>query len=315
MYYLSGAYVKGDESIFGITDTEDNVQELYTINQVLAFINKGVKIRGVTPTVHGFRPEVLHRIDTYSINRIVDKKAEIFKAMKLVDSNNMIHYKEEISKLYVNGLELTRMLYSGVKIDGLDTYMSSDIEPIDYVVLFNYNKRCYVVNSAYLRFCGIFENYPYNIEFSKLHSFEDMKSAVDYCKCERRITKISNLVNDLTRPVNSYNFFRCYFHNSDEFIFDMFVKIEDVYVGVKSCIIDIFLPKVLDLREQRRGFGLDTYNYWLKSYDDSTGYFTFDSDYDCVAVKFSSSFCSLNYNWTEDIKRHGICIENIMWGR
>ena len=55
MFYVSS---EGNER-YGVTDTKDNVEEYYTKQELLSFINQGVSIKGYVPTSDIFVPLTL----------------------------------------------------------------------------------------------------------------------------------------------------------------------------------------------------------------------------------------------------------------
>ena len=130
MYWVSSKY----DDKFGITDSDDSIEEFYTEEELFDFIKNGVEILGVN--------ENKHSIEIYG---------EIYRSDKVLRFVLDEHFVVGIRYIFMHGLhsrfyyetidsltyiELAKLLYAGEEIFYVDSFMKSRILDGNTVVIF-----------------------------------------------------------------------------------------------------------------------------------------------------------------------------------
>lgn len=118
MFYVSSK----KDNLIGVTDTSDNIEEFYTLEQISTFISRGVKITGVSATSNGITAKITC-IDNkfYSVieetlfNNAVNGLPLRLKLQAKSDFKQCIFVSKESKGTSANGFSLfTYNFYDGV---------------------------------------------------------------------------------------------------------------------------------------------------------------------------------------------------------
>lgn len=306
MFYISSF----SNGLYGVMDTADGVEELYTKSKIIRIVEKGVKIEGVEylSWCDKWQFEVYSKLS--KVYKLIAVKDNIFKLEQFTKLQGFLTKRIKDNIVSDVSLEaVVGLVNSGVEVDGFQSYLDSRLNKGDKVIyglskgkpfllnfkLFDPEKDRVSLRDMVNRLKG----YNYNY-------FSSEEDALRYIG-EYKLTIVNDFFSDIKDSCGSY------FNSKDDFVIETFIMQSGKYIPLYRCIPMDFLCTlegiIYSLTGKEYCFGESGNGY----YNPRGNCFHFTTN-KTLSFELGTSepesklLIDGGYDWKADLKKWGVCI-------
>ena len=309
MYYISSKINGGK---YGITDTQDGVEEFYTKQKVQKFIEKGIKIIGVRATCDCEIYDIIIYPDKplvyYEFEDFVDG---VFLIKELYRFDNDVKFDIELNTVHrLTYEDLIKWDFSKRKIYDLDKWKKSQIKDNDNFVYGIMNNKHFLLNSSVCWKDDISNREKVNIYNLKSYNFmlfDSLEDVLIYCKQHKLV-----IDNDFYSQNSRY--YWAFSIMGSSICVDRVLFLHNRYLplckfitiycaGLLTSIYDRLVDKEILFTESGTG-----------SFNPKSNCFHFTQDGKTLSFELGTTepesklLIDGNYDWQSDLQKYGICI-------